>query len=266
MAASHMIHSDASDPGGPAIPDGGSAAGATGTDWSMIDRAVHGAGAIADQARETLMRRYWPAIYAYIRRSGRDVHDAADATQGFVCDVMIGRALLERADRRRGRFRSLLLTALKNYLHERHRRDSRKKRQPDGGGPVLFSANALAEMEVNTARTPEAAFAAQWAASLVRRVLNDVVQECHRDGLEVHWAIFEARVARPLMTGEPPVAYDALLGELDLDDSSQASNMMTTVKRRFARRLRAEIASTLPDDCLVEDEVYAMLRDLEGVK
>ncbi len=45
----------------------------------------------AADALERLVRRYWSAVYAYVRRSGRDVHEAADLTQGFVCDIIISR-------------------------------------------------------------------------------------------------------------------------------------------------------------------------------
>ena len=46
----------------------------------------------AAAALDQLVRRYWPAVYAYIRRCGRNVHEAADLTQGLVCDVMISRS------------------------------------------------------------------------------------------------------------------------------------------------------------------------------
>ena len=76
---------------------------------------------------ERLVRRYWSAIFAYIRRSGRDVHEAADLTQGFVCDILISRRLCDSADPNRGRFRTLLLRAIQNYLRERHRREQRAR-------------------------------------------------------------------------------------------------------------------------------------------
>ncbi|MEM7227877.1 MAG: sigma factor [Planctomycetota bacterium] len=237
-------------------------AGASQTDWSLIGDVAAGTEE-SERARAALIERYWPAVYAFVRKSGRDVHDAADLTQGFVVDVMIRRRLFEGADQSRGRFRTFLLRALKNYLRERHRYDTRRRRSDEGRRPVRFSEAALAEMEVRSARTPEAAFAAQWSVGLVRRVLDAVRDHCTRDGLESHWIVFESRVVRPMLHGEDPVPYDALIERLDLDDASQASNMMITVKRRFARELRDEVGRTVPDPVFIEDELNALLRDLE---
>ncbi len=240
------------------------AAGATGTDWSLIGAAALTAQTPrAASAREALTRRYWPAVYAYVRRSGRDVHDAADATQGFICDVMIGRKLFAGADRTRGRFRTLLLTSLRNYLHERHRHDTRAKRSPGPAGVTNLNLRALAELEYGAAETPEAAFAAQWAASLLRQVLLRVQNSCATQGLEAHWEIFKTRVVKPMLAGEAPETYETLVHRLDLTDASQASNMMITVKRRFARALLEEVSRTVDSPDEVEDEIRALLRDLE---
>ena len=46
------------------------------TNWALIYDATHGDAAPSNQALELLVRRYWPAVYAYVRKSGRDVHEA----------------------------------------------------------------------------------------------------------------------------------------------------------------------------------------------
>jgi RNA polymerase sigma-70 factor (ECF subfamily) len=236
--------------------------GASQTDWSLIGEVAEGS-IDGEEARAALIERYWPAVYAFVRKAGRDVHDAADLAQGFVVDVMIRRRLFEGADQTRGRFRTFLLRSLKNYMHERHRYETRRRRSDEGRRPMRFSESALAEMEVRSALTPEAAFAAQWSAGLVRRVITDVRAQCMEDGLEAHWIVFEARVVRPMLQNEAPTPYEALIQRLDLADASQASNMMITVKRRFARRLREEVGRTVPDPVFIEDELNALLRDLE---
>ena len=97
------------------------------TDWSMIANASQQDEEVAALALEQMVKRYWPAVYAYIRKTGRSVHEASDLTQGFICDVMIARRLAASADSERGRFRTLLLCSLKNYLVQEHRR---KKHRP----------------------------------------------------------------------------------------------------------------------------------------
>ena len=65
--------------------------------------------------------RYWGAIYAYIRQSGRRDEEARELTQGFIADVLLGRNLLGRLDEKRGQFRTLLLSAVRNYLADVYR-------------------------------------------------------------------------------------------------------------------------------------------------
>jgi len=232
------------------------------TDWSMIFRAVHGEEEPAAEAWDQLARRYWPAIYAYIRSSGRDIHGASDLTQAFVCDVMVRRQLLESADPARGRFRTLLMKAVKNYLVEQHRYATRRKRMPKDGRLLELDREGAA-LPLPTNATPEAAFSAQWAATLVRRVLEQVGAECREQNLGTHWSVFEARVVRPMLLGEAPTAYAVLVRRLGLKDAAQASNMMVTVKRRFARALFEAVSGTVGSPDEVDDELRALLRALE---
>lgn len=230
------------------------------TDWSMIVQAARRDEPAAGDALEKVVRRYWPAVYAYVRRSGRNVHDAADLTQGFVCDVILKRSLCAHADPARGRFRSLLLTAVRNYLRERHRHDTRARARHQRDALPLDEALTAAEP---AGGTPEEAFSHQWGATLVHRVLGTVRDKCMEDGLEPHWTIFEDRVVRPMLMGERPVDYSVLVERLNLKDQSQAANMMITVKRRFMRALYDEVGETVMDPGQVDDELRELLRDLE---
>lgn len=241
----------------------------TRTDWSMIQKAIGGeeAGAAAGSAMEQLARRYWPAVYAFIRSTGRDVHESADLTQGFVCDVVIGRGLLATADQQRGRFRNLLLEALRNYLHERHRNEHAACRSPVGNasGSVALDPQELSDLDVGVDQPPDEAFDMQWGATLIRRVLEQVQRSCVSDGMEPHWSVFEFRVARPMLLGESPTSYDVLVRRLELNDASQAANMMVTVKRRFARTLFVEAARTVGDPEEAEAELNELMSKLGSI-
>ncbi len=230
------------------------------TDWSMIVQASRRDEPAAEDALEKVVRRYWPAVYAYVRRSGRNVHDAADLTQGFVADVILSRSLCAHADPQRGRFRTLLLTAVRNYLREKHRHDTRVRAHPRQGTLPLDEAITAGEPAGDT---PEEAFSHQWSATLVHRVLAAVRDACLKDGLDAHWTVFEERVARPMLLGERPADYIVLVERLNLKDQSQAANMMITVKRRFVRALYAEVGETVMDPGQVDDELRELLRDLE---
>ena len=71
----------------------------------------------AQAALAELCKIYWRPVFGFICRQGHSVPDAQDLTQEFFAKVLKGR-LLQSADRNRGRFRSLLLTALQRFLHD----------------------------------------------------------------------------------------------------------------------------------------------------
>ena len=79
------------------------------------------------RALEELCRTYWYPVYAFVRRQGHDVPDAQDLTQGFFAHVL-SRDMFAAAQREKGRFRSFLLGALKNYLGYEARKQATIKR------------------------------------------------------------------------------------------------------------------------------------------
>src|SRR6185369_131768 len=92
---------------------------------------------------------YWYPLYAFARRMGLSPADAEDATQGCLTHLIHTDALATVA-REKGRFRSFLLAALKNFLsHERERLATQKR----GGGQRMIELDAL-EVEARYALEP----------------------------------------------------------------------------------------------------------------
>ena len=104
----------------------------TQTNWDLI-RDAAGSTPTSQASLEEVARRSWPAIYAFIRASGRSPDDATELTQGFICDVFLSRHLLEKADQSRGRFRTLVMGSVRNYLADMHRRKTATTRRPKHG-------------------------------------------------------------------------------------------------------------------------------------
>jgi RNA polymerase sigma factor (sigma-70 family) len=237
--------------------------GSSHTNWSLIFEAAQGDPAAASAAIERLVRRYWPAVYAYIRQSGRNVNDASDLTQAFVCDVVLHRNLFQKADPSRGKFRTFLLRSLENFLRDNHRHNMRAKRSA-ANAPLRLTNADLNTAEIAKDLTPEQAFARQWNTTMIRRALERVRAGCIASGLDVHWRVFEARVVKPMLFGDERVSYSKLVERLELDDAGQAANMMVTVKRRFVRALVEEIGCTVGDPMQVEEELRELLRQVES--
>ena len=101
------------------------------TRWSVVLAAGDDpASSHACGALETLCRTYWKPLYVYVRRQGYSDADAKDLVQGFFARILARRDL-QAVRRERGRFRSYLLAALKNFLVNDWKHAAAEKR---GGG------------------------------------------------------------------------------------------------------------------------------------
>ena len=201
-------------------------------------------------------RRYWPPLYAYLRRRGHKAEDAQDLTQGFFA------RLLERHDVRtaeptRGRFRSFLLTALKRYVINEHERATSLKR--GGRNPPLTldfdEAERGGALEPRTEDTPEHVFDRRWAAITLDRALQKLRADCHREGKGV---ITEQLL--PYLTDATGLAgYGELAQQLGLSEGA-IKVAMHRLRQRYGVVLRLEIAETVSSPEEIEDEVRELLR------
>lgn len=132
------------------------------------------------RALEELCKMYWYPLYAYARRCGQAAEDAEDLVQGFF-GRLVERDLFARADSGRGRLRSFLLGAFKNYMSEEWRQASRQKR---GGGQVLIPIHSLPLEDLrectgseNSTLNAESLFDRVWFDLLLENALKDLEAE-----------------------------------------------------------------------------------------
>ena len=231
------------------------------TQWLEI-RAL--AGLDEDQRREVLnglIERYWKPVYCYLRRQGCDNEKAKDLTQGFFHDIVMGHHLIEQADQAKGRFRTLLLTALDRYVISVHRRQTAAKRHPTGGTISLDETQETVLSTAAQAMKPDEAFTYAWAVQLLQDVLAELREGCVRDGKEVHWELFDARVLAPIITGREPAALSELCARFGIATPVKAENMIVTVKRRFQAAMKHRVREYVSCD----EEVDQEIRDLMGI-
>ncbi len=97
------------------------------TQWSIVLQAAQPGDSAARAALELLCRRYWFPLYAFARRRMATVPEAQDLTQEFFLRLLEKNSLAA-ATPERGRFRSFLLTSLKNFLANEWDRANAQKR------------------------------------------------------------------------------------------------------------------------------------------
>lgn len=232
------------------------------TSWALV------VGARADRGDlELLLRAYWSPVYAFVRKKGFSPHDAADLTQEFLAEVLIGRNLISKADQSRGRFRSFLKAALTNFLIDHRRKVRSKKAMPDAG---IASMDALSggsggggggggvAVEPESRDEPANAFDRQWAAAVLALTIERVESSCKQEGLDQQWTAFRINVLSPMTKKTRPMSMERLAETVGATGPEQASNMIQTVKRRFKRMLRQVVSETVSDPEQVEDELASL--------
>jgi DNA-directed RNA polymerase specialized sigma24 family protein len=141
------------------------------TQWSQLRRAKTSNEERRRVAVNNLLQRYWRPVYCYLRRKGYSNEHAKDLTQGFFCEVVLGRQLIQQADEARGRFRTFLLTALDRYVTSAYRKEAAAKRLPKKGLEQLECVDIPDSALAFASTSPETAFCYAWATALLDQVL-----------------------------------------------------------------------------------------------
>ena len=230
------------------------------THWSLIDQAGN-----KDQDPDRaliglLLEQYWRPVYCYVRSKGHGNEQAKDLTQGFFHEVVLGHELLQRADSAKGRFRSLLLTALNRYLINVHNAENACKRIPKEKLVSLDLAGAADLPEPLDRSDPEGSFNYAWVSNLMERVLDETEAQCYEQGKSAHWHVFHDRVLQPILERSAAPSLSILCERYGIADTSKASNMIITVKRRFQDSLRRHLRQSVESDAELREEMQELQR------
>jgi len=222
------------------------------THWTVIDQVEPGNAAQSQILIGRLVTDYWKPVYCYLRRKGYGNEEAKDLTQGFFQEVVLGRKLIERADPARGRFRTLVLTALDRYLANVHRSQTAQKRIPPDKLIPLDSSDVP---EAACSLTSEDSFNYAWVSELLDRMLEEVQAECCRRGLATHWNLFHDRVLRPLVEDAEPPPLAEVCERYGVEEATKASNMIFAVKKRFRGALERHVRQSVASDAEISEEL-----------
>jgi RNA polymerase sigma-70 factor (ECF subfamily) len=230
------------------------------THWTMVLAAREPDGTVARSAMARLCLTYWFPLYAFIRRRGINAHEAEDLTQEFFSRFLAKHPLANvRPDA--GKFRSFLLTCLKNFLANEHERASAQRR--GAGIPLIALDSGEAEtryaLEPADQRTPEAEFERRWAFTVVEKTLAELRQEyvaanklllfeelqgflpCGQGGL----SRAEVATKRGVSAGAIDVAIHRL-------------------RQRFGALLRERVAETVSSPDAVDEEIRHLITVLNA--
>jgi hypothetical protein len=89
---------------------------------------------------------------------------------------------------------------------------------------------------------------------------------CGDSGRMDVWGVFEARVLAPALEGASPASYGELVQRFGFHSPSQATNVLATAKRMYARMLRWVVSEYARDAQEFEEEIGQLREILAGSK
>jgi RNA polymerase sigma factor (sigma-70 family) len=227
------------------------------THWSVVLAASGTGGPHAQEALEKLCGTYWYPLYAYVRRQGHSPEDAQDLTQEFFARFL-EKKYFRLANRERGRFRTFLLSSLKNFLVNEWNRSRAAKR---GGGTIHIPIDGLtAENHYNQEPAhnlnAEKIYERNWAMAVLEQV-RARLQEEYASGKPERFAQLESFLPgeeSDLTYAEAGRRYGMAEGTLKSD--------VNRFKKRYRELLRAEVAHTVANPAELEEELRHLIKVL----
>ena len=224
------------------------------TRWTVVLTAGKRHTPQSDEALGQLCRIYWFPLYAYVRRRGHTKADAEDSVQAFFARFL-AKNYLEGLSAERGRFRAFLLASLKNFLINEWKKSQRIKR---GGGETTLSldwetADTKFQVADSTEPSPDKAFDREWAVTLLATVIERLRAEWDDDGKAKQFEQLKIF----LTAGKGAVAHADVARSLGMDEGT-VRVVVHRLRKRYRELLRDEIAHTLADPAMVDEEMRAL--------
>jgi RNA polymerase sigma-70 factor (ECF subfamily) len=234
------------------------------TRWSLILSAAH-FGSEEQRSRDALAelcRTYWRPIFSFVRARGYSIEDAQDLTQDFFVTIL-KKNWLHHADRNRGRFRSLLLRSLQNFLINTAEKTHAHKR---GGGVEFISwddwmAEAPSQLSMPVqaldSLPPERIFDLTWATMVVERAFQRLREECESKGKL--W-LFQA-LSSHLTDERDELSYANVSAKLGMAETA-VKKQLHNMRQRYRSLLRDEVSQTVENPADVDDEIRYLCASL----
>lgn len=226
------------------------------THWSMLAAASAHGDEAARIAMNELCQRYWQPVYAVVRSLGSDQEDARDRTQSFFLYLLDG-ATLRRADKRRGRFRTFLMTVLWRFLRDERKRDEADKR--GGERESVTWDEEGAEVPVSWDE-PGEVLDREWALSTMERAIETVRREFVDLRGDAAWTVW-----RGFLPGSVSVPSIALAASILGLSEGGARTEIHRLRNRCREALRRELMATVSSPEELEEELAYLGRALHGV-
>jgi RNA polymerase sigma-70 factor (ECF subfamily) len=190
-----------------------------------------------DQVKDQIVRRYRHPVYEFVRRQGVSHEDAEDLVQEVFARISRDE-FLAKADRRRGKFRSLLLAVTRHVIASFRRYELAAQRDRRKEVPIE-------DLEVPQSVPPDGEFDRLWVRNLVQGAMERLKGDPALSALRLQ------------LEGKSYQEIAKALGKRETD--------VTNHIHRAKQRIKAEVENMIREYCgeaEVQDEIVSLLQYL----
>lgn len=211
------------------------------TKWTMILNPAQ-----RETIQAELCTKYWKPLYHYLRCKGFTNAESKDLVQGFFTEKVLGREFIQKSDKTRGKFRSFLLVAIKNYAIDIQKNAKLPQKLPE---------KLKKPVEIGD---PEAEFDRIWAENLLQEVLKELETECYKRGKTVHWKLFNEWLMEPQINKDK-TRISNICTKYNIASAPKAYNMISNIKKRFRVILRDHLRLLAESEEDVDNEIRTFI-------
>ncbi len=208
------------------------------------------------QVANTIIQKYRPPVLAFIRQKGFHDADVEDIAQETFLTLVRDEVLL-KADEKKGKFRSLILSLVRHTISNRLRHENRQKR---GGGLKHLRMDAAPDdsavmpvEEFLADQQDDSTFDTLWVQNLVQVGMVRLKKECAKKKT----LYFEALE----LYSSKGMSYDEIAEKLD-GSRSDIKNYIHQGRGRLKKLLLEEVQSYSSSPKEYEEEVRYLLQYL----
>ncbi|MDB4265472.1 hypothetical protein N9891_01840 [bacterium] len=212
------------------------------TSWTVLAEATLNGGEPEKAALGALCERYWQPVAAMIRSRGGPKDRVEDLTQDFFL-VLMENGFFRRADPAKGKFRTFLLNALRNFLSNDVRRELSVKRGGRMERVPLRDDAVSVEMD-------QLQFDIAWAETLFQTAVDVTGEGVKKRRGEDGWLAL-----REFLIGGGEMISFEQLGRILEVTAGAAKTEVSRMRGRFREHLKQEVAKTVSSPHEVEEEL-----------
>jgi RNA polymerase sigma-70 factor (ECF subfamily) len=220
----------------------------TTTHWSMVRRAQDK----SETALNSLFQSYRNPLLIWLRARQYSSHDAEDLLHSFFANLL-RHDFLRDVSPQKGKFRTFLLTSLKNHLSDERDKANAQKR---GGGQAPDSLQETDDQDqpihdpAASGAAPDEEYDRAWARAVLTNAMRQLETECARTG---HATLCTA--LEPVMFADETAAPYREIGERLSMSEGAVKTAAHRIRARLRGIIREEILQTVDNEADLQEEL-----------